>query len=131
MIRPKQRNQGPQAELRGGISIPFWESDRVCLILGLFANYRSASETRGESFSETEGPSTTDGTSQTFTEGRSTSDGTVSTESIHQRACSAGRGGAGLRANRRSVPSDLSGFAACVGCRSGVTNVYDAALTVE
>ena len=82
-LSAKSRDRRSQADLRGGISIPFWESDRVCLILGLFANYRSASETRGESFSETEGPSTTDGTSQTFTEGRSTSHGTGSPESIH------------------------------------------------
>ena len=79
----KAAESGSASRLKGGISIPFWESDRVCLILGLFANYRSASETRGESFSETEGPSTTDGTSQTFTEGRSTSHGTGSPESIH------------------------------------------------
>jgi hypothetical protein len=50
-----------------------------------FASYRSASEARGESFSETERPSSADGTSQTLTEGRSTSHATGSTESIHQR----------------------------------------------
>jgi hypothetical protein len=51
----------------------------------VFTCYRSASETRGESFLETELHSTTDGTGQNFTEGRSTSHGTGSTESIHQR----------------------------------------------
>ncbi|MGA7409976.1 MAG: hypothetical protein WBW33_05785 [Bryobacteraceae bacterium] len=95
-----------------------------------FASYRSASEARGESFSETEGPSTTDSTSQIFTEYKSTSHGTGSTESIHHRSLvlpdEVGRIFARIDDGRHPAYPGLA-----LVIRSGVTNVYDAVLTVE